>query len=541
MKTPIGIDKNTNEIRLIDDVESGLKCNCICPACKVPLVARKGKVKVHHFSHHKCSEQQACRETAIHLMAKYVIKEQSSLTFPERTFRSRIRKTLLGESIQDKSTHFSNLQSIYDCQEEVYLADFKIKPDILCKTEIAGESVEVAIEVVVTHKVDDDKLAKIKKAGLTTYEIDLADLANADTITFDDIKNALNERRRLNWTYLNPLIEERFNAQLQIKSDTKLAKRNSLITDWGNKARSYFLRKGSIGTPSYELPESVTNSTIRIIDGKSRRISLPTPPNLSQAYPINSVDDISKAVLTINIDHGRTTHSLPITINLPSTKVSVPAGSYLELKADKLPTPEEIESLLTWKKSVRIDRYIKQVKRIKEDKKNEFDTPIKAKVQKDMEWLRSIKRYEIQPVFPNLNRIHRDYIKAKEELTRKGFQVDVYTINLTDGWIFGCPNEYWQIILIRTICLIDNDSVDVKYYSKNLNEHHGISTIEPVRSLTFIPTTLQNMKYDTDDIPNTFKVLNQFFKHLESIGLLKWKWPRSYQKLIPFGAEYKAL
>jgi len=201
MKTPIGIDKNTDEIRLIDDVESGLKCNCICPACKVPLVARKGKIKVHHFSHHKCSEQQACRETAIHLMAKYVIKQSSTMLFPTKTSRSKIKKTHLGESILHETTHFKDSQPISDCREEVYLSDHKIKPDILCKADIAGESVDVAIEVVVTHKVDDDKLEKIQNAALTTYEIDLADLADGDTITFDEVKKALADRYRLSWVY----------------------------------------------------------------------------------------------------------------------------------------------------------------------------------------------------------------------------------------------------------------------------------------------------------------------------------------------------
>lgn len=35
----------------IDEVESGLACNCICDGCGAPMVARKGKEKAHHFGH----------------------------------------------------------------------------------------------------------------------------------------------------------------------------------------------------------------------------------------------------------------------------------------------------------------------------------------------------------------------------------------------------------------------------------------------------------------------------------------------------------
>lgn len=297
MKTPIGIDKNTDEIRLINDVESGLKCNCICPACKAPLVARKGKVNAHHFSHHKCSEQKACRETAIHLMAKYVIKESSTVLFPTMTFRSKIRKTLLGESILHEATHCNDPQSIYDCREEVYLAKHKIKPDILCKTEISGESAEVAIEIVVSHKVDDEKLEKIKNAALTTFEINLADLTDVDTITFDDIRKALADRYRLSWVFFNPLLETKLKDELQAQTDTELFERNTVITKWGNNVRNHFQKQGSINTPPYNLSKNITDPKVQTIENKYVRVSLPSPPNLKKSYPIHSVDDVLKAIL----------------------------------------------------------------------------------------------------------------------------------------------------------------------------------------------------------------------------------------------------
>ena len=35
----------------IEDVESGIACGCKCPACNENLVAKKGKIKIHHFAH----------------------------------------------------------------------------------------------------------------------------------------------------------------------------------------------------------------------------------------------------------------------------------------------------------------------------------------------------------------------------------------------------------------------------------------------------------------------------------------------------------
>ncbi|PMN91337.1 hypothetical protein [Enterovibrio norvegicus] len=41
----------TDEIVCIDDVEQGLKCDCICLSCGTQVVARHGKVNAHCFAH----------------------------------------------------------------------------------------------------------------------------------------------------------------------------------------------------------------------------------------------------------------------------------------------------------------------------------------------------------------------------------------------------------------------------------------------------------------------------------------------------------
>jgi hypothetical protein len=62
----------------VSDVPSGLACNCTCPACGRTLIARKGKVKVEHFSHHGagtgCGKN---AETNAHAWAKEMLDRQS--------------------------------------------------------------------------------------------------------------------------------------------------------------------------------------------------------------------------------------------------------------------------------------------------------------------------------------------------------------------------------------------------------------------------------------------------------------------------------
>ena len=36
------LEKSTDNLVYIKDVENGLKCNCYCPECKKPLIAKNG-------------------------------------------------------------------------------------------------------------------------------------------------------------------------------------------------------------------------------------------------------------------------------------------------------------------------------------------------------------------------------------------------------------------------------------------------------------------------------------------------------------------
>ena len=62
-----------NSIVSISDVESGLKCGCVCPACWERLIAKKGKIMMHHFAYYSGENCAYGYESSLHLAAKDII------------------------------------------------------------------------------------------------------------------------------------------------------------------------------------------------------------------------------------------------------------------------------------------------------------------------------------------------------------------------------------------------------------------------------------------------------------------------------------
>ena len=61
-----------NKIVHISEVVSGKACNCTCPSCNTPLVAKKGNVKVPHFAHQSTETCEYGYETSLHMAAKEI-------------------------------------------------------------------------------------------------------------------------------------------------------------------------------------------------------------------------------------------------------------------------------------------------------------------------------------------------------------------------------------------------------------------------------------------------------------------------------------
>jgi|GEM_PF-1118345 len=73
-----GLDKSTGTIKHVSEVESGLRCNCICLECNKELKSAKGEVQEHHFKHHEPSNCNASFESVLHLTAKKILSSNRS-------------------------------------------------------------------------------------------------------------------------------------------------------------------------------------------------------------------------------------------------------------------------------------------------------------------------------------------------------------------------------------------------------------------------------------------------------------------------------
>lgn len=86
---PFGLSLASNSLVDVYEVPSGKVCGCICPSCKLPLIARHGTVKVWHFAHdtrdvphHLTKECNYSFFVSIRMMARQLISGNLEIRLP---------------------------------------------------------------------------------------------------------------------------------------------------------------------------------------------------------------------------------------------------------------------------------------------------------------------------------------------------------------------------------------------------------------------------------------------------------------------------
>ncbi len=159
---PLRLHHGVREGKLlhISEVASGLECECVCPRCGDRLVAKKGPIREHHFAHAAGGDCPTAVETALHRAAKEILERRKEIVLPSVgiEFLHRPPKVIAPEGRYQ-------LDSV---ALEQRLGDFI--PDVIAYVKDRP----LLIEIRVTHGIDDQKLERIKSAGISTVEIDLS-------------------------------------------------------------------------------------------------------------------------------------------------------------------------------------------------------------------------------------------------------------------------------------------------------------------------------------------------------------------------------
>jgi hypothetical protein len=193
----------------ISDVEKGLNCECVCPSCGHPLVARKGEKIIHHFAHHKGKECEYGLETTLHLAAKEILAEHKRIILPEVKL-----------DMNDHSNRWIISKEKEIGFDEVILESYQngVIPDVL--VYVNGKP--LMIEITVTHKTDEEKIQKVRKRGISILEIDLSRYKR--DISYEELeKEIIHTTHNKNWL-TNQLINRTKNMVEQL-SDKKVCDR----------------------------------------------------------------------------------------------------------------------------------------------------------------------------------------------------------------------------------------------------------------------------------------------------------------------------
>ncbi|EGQ8891495.1 hypothetical protein ACFKAH_002978 [Vibrio parahaemolyticus] len=168
----IGKCKSSGEEVLISNALRGMKCNCVCFNCGGDLVANKGKIKAHHFSH-KGNLDRNCGESTLHKVAKHILFSKKDLSL--FTLTKKLHHNLKHPKPSEKTLENAKLN----------LSSFKVEDrqqgiisDASCMAEFNGASFPINFEIVYSNKIDKRKYKKIKNRDITTIEINLNKIQN---------------------------------------------------------------------------------------------------------------------------------------------------------------------------------------------------------------------------------------------------------------------------------------------------------------------------------------------------------------------------
>lgn len=150
-----------------DEVARGMACSCVCPNCKVAVLAKQGTEREWHFAHAKGEKCAEGYEVSIHELAKQMLRQRKELLLP-----SLIVKTsgvdAYGRLLEEQEPVLeSSLVKLDECKTGVNLGGVNV--DAI--GQLKGH--EILIEVTVFHRLMPDKQERLVETKIPSIQINL--------------------------------------------------------------------------------------------------------------------------------------------------------------------------------------------------------------------------------------------------------------------------------------------------------------------------------------------------------------------------------
>jgi Competence protein CoiA-like family len=197
-----------------DEVPRGLACNCVCPGCEHPVLARQGTEREWHFAH---AQAEACvkgYEASVHELAKQLVGQRKLLLLPA------LEAAVSGH---DACGRFLEERRVLVDSKTVLLDECraaKRRDEVAADLSGVLKGREVLVEITVLHRLMPEKRRRLVDTGIASFEIDLSAF-KAIRATRERLERAIfEEPSNRRWIY-HPRLEAA-KADLQARLDQRL-------------------------------------------------------------------------------------------------------------------------------------------------------------------------------------------------------------------------------------------------------------------------------------------------------------------------------
>lgn len=266
-----------------DEVPRGAACNCLCPGCDRPVIARQGTEREWHFAHAKGGACQQGYEVSVHEIAKQIIRQRCELLLPALDVGISANDAF-GLRIEERM-HVLNAKTVRLDECKTSQKRDEVTADVAGRV---GDR-EILVEITVFHRLMPEKLDRLIATGISSLQIDLSEFkvsqatrAKIEVALFDNATNRrwlhhprMEQARREAQAKLNAKLEQRRTEweRVEEKRREEHAKKQQVLAEF-QFSRPSLLEKPAVSIASYRPPFET---------GAMWRASFPTRGNVFRA------------------------------------------------------------------------------------------------------------------------------------------------------------------------------------------------------------------------------------------------------------------